>query len=380
MSDRTPFDDIRDLAEGTLDAAAAAQIRARIESDPALRADFDAYAAVHAFTAPAVAPVAASSLTFERIDAARRAARVRRMRPWLAAAASLLVVAAGAFAWHHHMPRTVVLRSIPLDVAAAAIDDAAPIGDVVPALLADWRPTRDGAVNWIPSIEEGREVARATNRPMFLWIYHPECPYCIEWDRKAFRDPEVCAAAAEFVPVRVDVMKAPPGLEKYLGDDMMANWPYLGVMSADEKERVDFPGMKGTAAIRDHLAKALATQAKLGAAVSWDIAAGMARADAARAADDVAAEFRELAAVRDAEMGGAMKTSAAKRIDAIAANASAALLDAKSLAATDEEAGARRLSEAAERFRGTPYGLDLAVVEQELRATGRFPVLETAAK
>jgi hypothetical protein len=38
------------------------------------------------------------------------------------------------------------------------------------------------------------------------------------------------------------------------------------------------------------------------------------------------------------------------------------------------------LTEAAERFRGTPYGLDLAVVEQALRATGRFPVLVEAAK
>jgi hypothetical protein len=376
MSDRTPFDDFRDLAEGRLDAASAAHLRARLDSDAALLAEFEAYHAVHAFTAPAAGPVPASSLTFDRLDAARRAGRVRRMRPRIAVAASLLLVAAGAFAWHHHMPRTVVLRAIPLSLSAVAIDDA----PSVPARLADWRPVAGGAVNWIPSLEEGRDVARATNRPMFLWIYHPTCPICIGWDRGAFRDAEVAASAAEFVPVRVDVMKAPPGIERFLGEDMSKGWPYLGVMSADETERVDFAGDQGTDEIRGHLTSALATQAKLGAAVPWEVAAGMARADRARTAGDVAAQYRELAAVHDAAPAGAMRSAAAKRLDAIAASAAAALRFAQSLAATDEDAGARSLSEAAERFRGTPYGPDLAEVEQGLRATGRFPVLETAAK
>lgn len=376
MSDRTRFDDFRDLAEGRLDEASAARLRALLGADPALRAEFEAYAAVHAFTAPAAAPVPASSLTFARLDAARRAGRVRRMRPWIAVAASLLVAAAGVFAWHHHMPRTVVLRSIPLTLAAVPVGDAL----TVPVRLADWRPVERGAVNWIPSLAEGRDVARATNRPMLLWIYHPSCPICIDWDRNAFRDEGVAAKAAEFVPVRVDVMTAPPGIEKFLGEDMSNSWPYLGVLSADESERVDFAGMQGKDEIRDHLSKALSAQAKLGAPVPWEVASAMARAERARGARDLAEEYRELVSVRDAAPAGAMQHAAAARVAAIASSAAAALEEAKSIAATDEEAGARSLSEAAERFRGTPYGLDLAEVEQALRATGRFPVLETAVK
>ena len=54
-----------------------------------------------------------------------------------------------------------------------------------------------------------------------------------------------------------------------------------------------------------------------------------------------------------------------------------ALRSASALTSAGEASGARRLSEAVERFRGTPYGSDLAEVEQELRATGPNPEAPT---
>ena len=375
--DVTAHDEFRDLIEGRLDALAAARLRARIDSDPALKTEFDAFAAVHALTGPALVPAPVCGLTFEKLDAARRAGRVRRLRPWAAAAAALLVVASGVAAWQRLTPHEVRLRAIALHVPAAS---AAPTRERVPAALAGYRPVADGTVRWIDSLETGRAVARATNRPLLLWIYHPSCPICVDWDRDAFRDPEVEAKAAEFVPVRLDVMTAGEVAEKYL----TADWPYLGVMTADEGFRVDFAGTQGKEQIRKHLADALAAQAKLGAAVAWDVAGDLAsadvRADGARDRGDLAAAWRDYESVRSKAPDGIFGRAAKAGLADIARTASAALLDARSLAATDEAAGARRLSEAVERFRGTPYGIDLAEVEKELRATGRFPELVEAAR
>ena len=68
MSERSVWDDFRDLAEGRLAPDAAASLRARIDADPALAADFDAFSEIHAFTSPA--PVPGSSVTGDTVSEA----------------------------------------------------------------------------------------------------------------------------------------------------------------------------------------------------------------------------------------------------------------------------------------------------------------------
>jgi len=378
MSDPSAFDEFRDLLDGRLDPAAAARLRARLAADKALAAEFAAFSDVHAFTAPAAcAAVPASGVSMEALDAARRASRVRRMRPWMAIAASLFLVAAGAAAFRHFNPPqgTVTLRAISLTHTLAAT--AAP--QRFPAVLADYRPVRDGALRWIPTLDEGRAIARATGRPILLWIYHPSCPVCVEWDRGSFRESDLVADVAQFVPVKVNVMTATRELEPFL----TKGWPYLGALSADGKQVLDFAGEQSAAELRAHLEKALAAQADCGAALPWsdvnEAAAALARGEKALEGGDVAGAYREFAAVASRDVRGSFGAAARARVGEIAADAANALRESQKRAETDEAAGARSLSEAAERFRGTPYGLDLAEVEQELRATGRFPVLVESA-
>jgi thioredoxin-like negative regulator of GroEL len=373
MSDTSAFDEFRDLLDGRLDPAAAARLRVRLASDAALAAEFAAFSEVHAFTAPAAcAAVPTSGVSLEALDAARHAGRVRRLRPWMAVAASLLLVAAGAAALHHFNPPqgTVTLRAISL---TPSIVVAAPPAKF-PAVLADYRPVRDGALHWIPTLDEGRAVARATGRPILLWIYHPSCPVCVQWDRGSFRESGVIAEAERFVPVKVNVMSATKELEPFL----TKGWPYLGALSADGREVVDFAGEQSAAELRGHLEKALASQGAA-AALPWsdvnEAASALARGEKALAQGDVAGAYREFSSVASRDAKGSFGAAARARVDEIAADAADALRESQKRAETDEAAGARSLSEAAERFRGTPYGLDLAEVEQELRATGRFPVL-----
>jgi hypothetical protein len=374
MSDRPAFDDFRDLLDGRLDAASAARLRARIAADPAIAAEFAAFSDVHAFTAPAAAAcVPASGVSFETIDAARRAARVRRMRPWAAAAAALLVGAAAAAAVHHAFPSqaTVALHAISLTQPVVAV--VAP--SEIPAVLADYRPVRDGSLRWLPTLAEGRAVAKATGRPILLWIYHPTCPVCVEWDRDTFRESDVVADASQFVPVKINVMTATREVEAYLA----SGWPYLGAISADGRRLLDFAGEQSAEELRSHMEKALSAQGASAAALPWtdvnEAAAALGRGEKALADRATSDAYREFASVATRDPKGAFGAAASARLSEIAADAATALRDARSRCETDEAAGARSLSEAAERFRGTPYGLDLAEVEQELRATGRFPAL-----
>jgi hypothetical protein len=375
-SDSIPFDDFQALLDGRLDAAAAARLRARIDADPALRAEFDAYRDVHAFTASAVGSAPVCDVSFERLDGARRAARMRRLRPWLAIAATLLVAAAGVAAYVHARPSVVELHAIRLTETAAP----ATVREI-PAMLATYRPIKDGRVNWLASLPDARAVSRATGRPLFVWVYHRECPMCIELDRDAMRDGDVQAEAEKFVPVKIDVMSAPAEVQRWLA----AGWPYLATQTADGKRIVEFAGEMDAAKIRAALARAddAAKDAAPWAVVN-EAAESYARAEEARAAgrdadayrgyDEMLRRLDAAAAPRDDAIE-TLRADARARIWELHCSARDALQQAKKLAATDEAAGARRLSEAAERFRGTPYGNDLAGVEQELRATGRFPVL-----
>ena len=376
MSERGSFDDYRDLLDGRLDPAEAARLRALINADPALSTGFDAYAPVHAATG-ADAPAPATSLTFERLDAARRASRIRRLAPWMAAAAALLLVAVGVAALRPSAPRTLALKAIPLLPAAI------PAGPEVamPALLADWRPVADGKVRWLASVDEGRAVARVVGRPMLLWVYYPSCPVCVEWDRNSFGDEEVQRLAGEFVPVRLNAEKAPPEILALFKDDFMANWPYLAALDEEGATFSAFPGEQSATAqlMRANLTKALAMREARPAPPAWaDVSAAYAataRGEQALTAGDVGGAWREFDGVRTLHVSDTLSAAARRRLAEIEKSASDALFAAMKTAATDEEAGARSLSAAAERFRGTPYGTDLAEVEQELRATGRLPVL-----
>jgi hypothetical protein len=381
MSDSIPFDDFQRLLDGRLDAAAAARLQERLDVEPALRAEFDAYREVHAFTAPSVGSTPPSVVSFERVDGARRAQRARRLRPWMAMAATLLVAAAGVAAYVHAQPSVVTLRAIRMNTTM----DSPPVRNV-PSMLATYRPVSDGRVNWITSLPDARAVSRATGRPLFVWVYHQQCPMCIELDHDAMRDGALQEEASKFVPVKLDVMTAPPEVQAWC----RTGWPYLATQTADGKRLVEFAGEMDTAKIRDALARgegaardalpwsALNEVVKLHADAEEALAAG-------RYADALVA-YGALRRRLDADgrrndpASATFRADVDARVVGLEREARDAIHDAKKLAETDEAAGARRLSEAAERFRGTPYGNDLAEVEKELRATGRFPVLVPAAK
>jgi hypothetical protein len=179
-------------------------------------------------------------------------------------------------------------------------------------------------------------------------------------------------------------MKAPRELQELFADDFEHKWPYLAALGEDGATLLAFPGAQSATpeAVRDNLKKALAARGEHAPSPSWAdtnaACSATARGEQALAAGDLGAAWREFDGVRALPVPQALSATARRRLVEIERSASDALSAAMKLAATDEAAGARSLSDAAERFRGTPYGTDLAEVEQELRATGRLPVLVEA--
>jgi thioredoxin-like negative regulator of GroEL len=310
------------------------------------------------------------------MDALQRAARVRRLRPWLAAAAALLVAVAGAAVWLDSRPHTVTLRAIHQSPRIEM-----PVEFAIPPALATYRPVADGKVNWMSDLADARVVAKTASRPLFVFVYHPQCPLCIQLDRGALKDRALLAEVEKFVPVRIDVMKAPDEVEAWL----QGGWPYFGAQSADGAHLEDFPGMHDAKALTALLAKNAGTASSAAPwSVSNELAAAYEKAEAAREAKRYGEAYEAYRAMQRvmATLGPSQekavepfRNDVAVRMWHMNDEAWRELKAAQELATTDEAAGARSLSEAAERFRGTPYGLDLAEVEQELRATGRFPVV-----
>ena len=64
--------------------------------------------------------------------------------------------------------------------------------------------------NWY-RYEEGLQVAKEENKPMFIFISSPTCPFCIKMKEDVFSDPEVMNyLKTNFVPVYIDASKEKP--------------------------------------------------------------------------------------------------------------------------------------------------------------------------
>ena len=370
---------VRALAEGRLEPDATAALLLRAAADPEDAALVAAFREVHAVTAvlddraaPEPPPCRVSFDDVEERIGARPTGVVHSW--WGRAAAAVLLGAVALGAWTIGRPPatvTVRLTAVPLGHIADS-DPRAGAALAAAAPLADYQPLRDGEPQWLASLDQGRAVARATGRPVLLFIHHPTCPMCLDLKGETFQDADVQARLAEFVPVMLNVLELPEALQPLL----QRGWPYLGALNADGEELRAFPGASKPEPFAERLDEALAD---VGAHET--VAGGRARALAARLRDAVSAgdsgdlvrECRELEALRVDDADGAFGGAAVARLGQRGTEVASALRRA----AASPEVAEAALREVSERFRGTPWAADVAHVREALRETGRFPRLES---
>ena len=68
-------------------------------------------------------------------------------------------------------------------------------------------------ISWVKDITRGLERAKAEHKPAFVDFYADWCGACKELDAKTYPDPTVRAAAARFVPIKVDGTRSSDALD-----------------------------------------------------------------------------------------------------------------------------------------------------------------------
>jgi hypothetical protein len=387
MSDALDLDRIRDAAAGRLSPEQQAVLVARRGAEPDLDAmarDFEAVAAMG--DADDAGAVPACTVSFDRLaldDATAAPARPAFVRwaPFLAAAAAVLVVFGAVLVTRRDVAEAgpVILQAIVLDEVAAP----APL----PAAALDYAPTNEKGLRFVEGVADGKALAAASGRPLVVFVYHPQCPFCVGLERTTFRDVTVAPTATQFVLARANVANPKDHVDSLMKGVSDVGWPVFLVFHPDGTRFDAFAGSDG-ATIKDAaaLVAALARDVTPAAsplsdsAASWDAVHRVARALADADATAVPAErWSRLTDAAAAAQGTPLEARVAATKAATFNEARQAIATARALAEGGNAVEASKtLDEAASRLRGTPHEEDLRRVRARLVADGRFPTLETA--
>lgn len=389
MSDdpRTFLDRARSLLDGSLDPGEADALRREISADPALRAEVDALRDVLALTA-AAGDAPSARVTAE--DVLSRARPVLRLRPWAAAAAALLVAAAGiAAVTMRHRTADVTLAGLRSGPPFPAAARAEPVTAPFPGALAEYEPVTPTSPNWITDLAAGRAMSQETGRPMLVWVNFEGCPLCVQLDRETFTDAAVLADVAAFVPVKVDVQSLEPAsdLARQVAKGFQSGkWPFIVTIGADGTSLREITGVWEKDDVAPALGAAAAEAARMGARIgapTWPqvraAAAEIRRAEAARDGDRLGEALSALGRAAET-LGPAAVPGTAPRIVQRVHGGFALPLDPQvvledAVRAADPASALPALDAAARRFAGSTAGDDLAAVARAIRDTGRFPRL-----
>ncbi len=382
MEPRHPLERIRAWAAGELAPDERLRFERDLASDPELAQLAHAYRDVHALTAldEGVPDCAASLENIER--------RMSPTRPWrrvAALAAGILVLASAALVSRglfRSEPELgplepVTLASIPLEVDPDRYIEALPI----PATLASFHPVREEGIQWIHELDEAREIAWLTNRPLLVFARYEVCPVADRLRKTTLIDDRVLALAEECVPCEVDI-------EGFLPDDtkkMLAyGYPFFelqeGKGTVISNFSGDYPGDVGAWNFHEVLREGLDDRKDGTSPIPWSLSRDLADLHArARAGEeegrfgDARRFYEELVA---SGTSGGFVESGQRGILRIALAARDVLIEVRTLALADLDAAEDELAAALERFRGTPHANDIEGVLRCIQTRHEFPPLD----
>ena len=384
MEERLFIDEMHALANGLLSSEEEERLRQRCAADPELQALLEDYLEVHALTECADEPAPPSRLTFEEVEGAFVPQRTRRMvlhRVMRVAAAVLVLVGGGLLLSYAFSPIDPIdrpegrpagplfLAEIPLR-AKVAEPLATP---KIPTSLAEYRPVVDGKIRWISDLDQAKAMARASSRPVLLFLEYPSCPWCIEMHDDTFTHEEVLAEIPAYVPALVDIRKADPETRKLA----KGGWPWFGVIDADGNVVLSFPGLKGPGQFSQKLKDACTISGP--PALSWARANELARiwfeAVAAEEDERFTEAYASYAALSEVDRAPLIGKASREAIRRIGQHARGVILAARDLSAAKRgrEPATTLLDDELLKFDGTPFAADLAVVGAYLKRSGRFP-------
>jgi len=357
---------VRDYVEGHLPPEERDAFRREVEADPALAGLVETYQLVVRATAE---PAPASTTTYVDVMDQIRGASRWRWRPWLAAAAALLL-ALGAWLLVRGAParEPVVLGAIALDALSVPAEPPAWPRELVTHATAD----EQGLV-WYTDLERALAVARAAGRPVFLYVDMPGCPWCRDFRAEQCCDERVIRAAGAFVLLNLPWQRTPEDLREDPDDE--DGWPVYHVLDQDGKRLTGYSGLRPAEDVARWLqgAHARLVEERAFSFPDWEPLRDGARklAEAGRE-EDPARRLGLLRQVSQAHPDDMLGEAARAGLLRMEKEAQDALFAARALAPA---AAAERLAAAAAALRGTPYAADLERVLAHVREHGAFPDL-----
>lgn len=400
MTSRTDLDRLLDLAHGRLPDAERDALDARLAVDPELAATWRDLTLV---LEAGEEPVPPCDLPFERLALPRPRPRLVRWAPW-AAAASLFAVlgvqllqgdlgagtagpgpARGGPAADRR-PRADGGPVALVAVSAAALAEATPARGAAPAddLLPGGLPVdavsyRSGGaegVRFLDGVGGAQALARASGRPVVVFVHETTCPLCRQLEATTFRDPALGAAAEPVVLTKVLASRGGAELLK----THPVGWPVFVVYAADGSEVKALGGTPSAAELAAVFAEAAARAPAGRVPAPWatvrDVGYALAAADAARDEGERADALREAAA---AAAGTPLADVVLAGARALSGGVAAVLREARARTDAGRVAEAlAALDRALVVHAGDPYAPDLEAVRRRLAADGVFPPLEGA--
>lgn len=122
-------------------------------------------------------------------------------------------------------------------------------------------PPGGGSVSWVTSIEEGRAIAQATDRPLIVDFTADWCAACKELEAEVFQQPDVQERLeTEFVPVRLDYDSGDPETIAAIQHFQVTGLPRIGFETSSGVflSGPSFDGKVGVAEFENRLDRALA--------------------------------------------------------------------------------------------------------------------------
>jgi thiol:disulfide interchange protein len=97
-------------------------------------------------------------------------------------------------------------------------------------------------LNWLGSIEEGKELAKKENKPLMIDTSAEWCVACQELEEYTFSDPEVAKVLEDYVLVKLDFTKKNEATDKKRKELNVLGMPTVIFMDAEGNEQKRFSG------------------------------------------------------------------------------------------------------------------------------------------
>ncbi len=366
---------MRSYVDGTLPDEDRAAWEAQLATDPELARAVETYRLiVRATDVPA--PKRSAPLTFSR-----KGEPVWRRRLVTGAVAAALLLAASFALWPQ--PKAADSRDIAaVPIAPKSVSlQAIPLGPIQPLDIPSWPralasftpPRGDVPLAWQNDLAEAEAWARASNRPLLVFLHHEQCPLCRQYERGPFRQREVIAAAQDFVMLKLTHDAVPA----WIAETVPEGWPVLAVYEPRGRILAGLTGVKQAPRLAQWLQRGARAWQKAGhqPPPSWDALQKAAqKMEQAAQADDPAVQLALWKSVETDGPDGVLRDAA--RAQRVSVEAS---IQAELFAVRDGPLAhaAAALAQLAQAWRGTAYADDLARIRRHVERHGVFPELRS---